>query len=195
MIETPWIAPERHAGRGFLLRRYSPGDGSILREATTSSYEHLRVFMPWATPRQSRDEAEALVHRFCAHYLLGKDFILGIFSRDEKTLLGGCGYHLREGALESESAEIGMWIRASEAGHGLGTRVLVTLLGWGFSEWPWKRLSWRCDTRNAASVRIAEKAGMTREGVLRSHMLSPTGERRDTACFAALRGEWGAPGA
>jgi RimJ/RimL family protein N-acetyltransferase len=82
-----------------------------------------------------------------------------------------------------------MWIRADEAGRGLGTDVLRALLRWGFGEWPWKRLAWRCDARNVASIRVAEKAGMRREGVLRSHMLTPARERRDTVCYALLRDE------
>ena len=68
-----------------------------------------------------------------------------------------------------------------------GTSVLQTLIDWGFTAWPWERPSWRCDSRNQASIRIAEKAGMQAEGVLRSHMFAPSGERRDTSCFAILR--------
>ena len=66
---------------------------------------------------------------------------------------------MREGALSCKCAEIGMVVRASEAGRGLGTRVLAAMLRGGFSEWPWLRLSWRCDDRNLASMRVAEKGG------------------------------------
>ena len=115
---------------------------------------------------------------------------MGIWSPDESRLLGGCGYHLREGPLELRNAEIGMWIRGDVAGHGLGTAALCALLRWGFSAWPWLRLSWRCSSANRASQRVAEKAGMQREGVLRSHAIDPDGSRRDTVCYAALREEW-----
>ena len=40
---------------------------------------------------------------------------------DEKRVLGGSGFHLREGPLADGAAEMGMWVRASEAGRGLGT--------------------------------------------------------------------------
>ena len=86
-----------------------------------------------------------------------------------------------------------MWVRASMAGRGLGGRFLHALLQWGFTEWPWLRLSWRCDTRNKASIRVAERAGLKREGTLRSHLIAPDGQRRDTACFAILRDEWTSP--
>jgi hypothetical protein len=63
-------------------------------------------------------------------------------------------------------------------------------LWWGFEEWPWVRLSWRCSSSNLASQRVAEKAGLQREGILRSHALDPDGSRRDTVCYAVLRDEW-----
>jgi RimJ/RimL family protein N-acetyltransferase len=156
-----------------------------------ASYEHLRTFMPWAKPRQPVEESERLCREFRGRYLLAQDFVLGVFAPDGRRLLGGCGYHLREGPLSLGNAEMGMWVRVEEAGRGLGTDVLRALLRWGFGEWPWKRLSWRCDARNVASIRVAEKARMLREGVLRGHMLSPSGERRDTVCFALLRDEAG----
>ena len=181
------VAPDRHDAGDFIVRSYLPGDGPRLQEAAVSSYEHLKTFMYWATPAQTVEEAEHLVRMFRGRYLLATDFTLAILAPDESELLGGCGYHLREGALASGNAEIGMWIRASRAAQGLGTKALGALLAWGFSEWPWRRLSWRCDTRNLASIRVAEKAGMEREGVARADRTAPDGSIRDTVCFSALR--------
>ncbi len=185
--------PERLVGAQFILRRYMPGDGERLSEAVNSSFDHLKTFMPWATPNQSVEVSERLVRDFSGRWLCGTDFVIGIWSADEKRLLGGCGYHLREGPIELANAEIGMWIRGERAHKGLGTEVLKTLLRWGFSDWPWLRLSWRCSGANRASQRVAEKAGMLREGILRSHAVDPDGARRDTWCFAALRDEWKDP--
>ena len=184
------VAPDAFRTDVFEIRSYRPGDGALLREATVSSYEHLRQFMPWATDSQTEEEAEHLARQFHGRYLLATDFVLAIFRPDGKELFGGCGYHLREGGLEARNAELGMWIRQSRAGQGLGTAALEALLAWGFTEWPWQRLSWRCDTNNTVSLHVAEKAGMRQEGVLKSHMLAPDGSRRDTACYALTRAEW-----
>jgi RimJ/RimL family protein N-acetyltransferase len=187
--------PDQHLEPGFLLRSYQPGDGPRLSEAVNASYEHLKTFMPWATPEQSVELAEQRCREFRGKWLAASDFLIGIWEQDESRLLGGCGYHLREGALELCNAEIGMWIRADAAGRGLGTAVLRALVRWGFSEWPWLRLSWRCSSANLASQRTAEKGGLQREGVLRSNALDPGGRRRDTCCYAILREEWAARGA
>ena len=191
MQPAPYIvAPDRHVAQGFVLRSYQRGDGPSLSEAVNSSYDHLKKFMPWAVPQQAIERSEQLCREFRGRWLLASDFAIGIWAPDESRLLGGCGYHLREGTLDVGNAEIGMWIRADAAGRGLGTAVLYEVLRWGFEEWPWVRLSWRCSGANAASQRVAEKAGLQREGVLRSHAVDPDGSRRDTVCYAMLREGW-----
>ena len=188
MDASLFVAPDSIAGDGITIRAYRPGDGLELRVAIVSSYEHLRPWMPWATPEDSVEAAEARCRRFAARYLLNEEFVLGIWDGDR--LAGGTGFHLRGAPLERRNAEIGMWIRGSYAGQGLGTRVLRVMLRWGFEDWGWERLSWHCDTRNLASARIAEKNGMTLEGTLRSNALDVEGNRRDTYVFALLRDEW-----
>ena len=188
MSTMPFLAPLEATIDGLLLRCYRPGDGAALQAATVSSYEHLRPWMPWATTEQTVEEAEALCRRFCASYLVNEDFVIGIWIDGE--LAGGSGFHLRDGSLANEQADIGMWVRASYAGQGLGTRALRAMLAWGFREWSWQRLTWQCDTRNIASARVAEKGGMRREALLRSSMLDINRRRSDRYLFALLRDEW-----
>ena len=185
-----YTAPEEHRTDRLLLRSWRPGDGPALSEAVNDSYAHLKTFMPWAVPHQDVQTSERLVRQFRGRWLLSQDFVVALFSPDGARVLGGCGFHLRHGPLSQEVAEIGMWIRADAAGQGLGTHALETLLRWGFSEWPWQRLVWKCDAENHASRRCAEKAGMVLEGVSRAAALkagAERAERRDTAWYAALR--------
>jgi RimJ/RimL family protein N-acetyltransferase len=188
MIKLPFFAPAELRADGFVIRAYRPGDGAALQAAVVASYEHLRPWMPWASPTQTLEQSEANSRRFAASYLLNQDYVLGVWIGDE--LAGGTGYHLRGGTVESGNAEIGMWIASARSGQGLGSRVLHALLGWGFGEWGWERLEWRCDTRNLASARVAEKNGLTREGTLRSDAFDVEGQRRDTHIYSILRGEW-----
>ncbi len=182
-----FVAPERLVEADFIVRGYLPGDGEPLVEALTASYDHLKTFMPWAKPDPSLAEMEQFARRARGNYLKSEDFVLGIFDAEEQRLLGGSGFHLRGDSLENRAAEIGMWIRAESAGQGLGTRVLRALVAWGFSDWPWERLAWRCDARNVASRRTAEKAGFELEGILRGERRQEDGSRVDTCCYAVLR--------
>lgn len=183
-----FIPPLEYHYDTFTLRAYRPGDGAALQRTVNASYEHLRQWMIWAKPNQSLEESEAICRRFAGQYHLNQGFTLGVWRGE--VLVGGTGYHLPKLGLEDGNAEIGMWIAADEASQGLGTRTLRVLLDWGFSAWPWQRLFWRCDTRNLASARTAQKAGMILEGTFRSDGIHVDGTRRDTHLFARLRTEY-----
>jgi ribosomal-protein-serine acetyltransferase len=186
----PFFAPERCATDRFVIRRYAPGDGAKHHEAVDSSFEHLKRFLPWAQSRTTAAESESLVRGLCAAYLNNENFSLGIFSPDQDRLLGGTGFHPGSMNISQRTAEIGMWIRQSEAGSGLGTHALRQMLAWGFSDWPWLRLAWQTSNANTPSQRVACKVGMPREAVLRHERYDPDGSRRDTFVYALTRDEW-----
>lgn len=58
-----------------------------------------------------------------------------------------------------------------------------------FDELGYRRLEWKCNTRNARSRRAAERFGFSYEGLFRQHMVVK-GESRDTAWFAIIDSEW-----
>lgn len=185
-----FIPPEIVKTDDYVVRSYLPGDGELLSKALNASYEHLSPWMPWAKPHTMVGDAERTARVFRARYLTNREFVLAILDSDQTQWLGSSGFHLREGSLDNRAAEIGMWIHAGYAGQGLGTRVLCTILAWGFSAWPWERLSWHCSARNQASRRTAEKARMTLEGTLRALHRLDDGSREDDLVFSALRAEW-----
>lgn len=187
---TPYLVPPERLEvpeHGLVIRGWLPGDGGALSEALNASYEHLRPWMPWVVPHQSVEQSERYCRECRGRWLQASDFALAIWDADEPRVLGGSGFHLREGK-GFHAAEIGMWIRADACGGGLGTAALAAIAAWGLSDWPFQRLSWRCSGDNIASQRTAERAGFTREGVLRAHALGVDGQSiRDTVCYAALR--------
>jgi len=189
-MDDYFFAPERFEADGFVLRSYRIGDGPLLNDAVRTSYDHLKHFMVWATPNPPLTESERFCRLSLAHYLIGDNFTLGIFSPKEDRLLGGTGFHLRERSFEHHIGEIGMWIRGDAAGKGLGTRALKAMLEWGFTAWPWRRLFWRCDVENIASARTAEKAGLQKEGTIRADIIDGQNGMHDTHFFGLMRDEW-----
>ena len=185
-----FTAPDVVRGEGLIIRPYTIGDADALCHASVGSYDHLRRFMPWANTDQTVEVTEAIIGQFRTNYTEGTDFVLGIWREADGEFMGGCGYHLREGPLEGACAEMGMWIAAAHARQGVGKRALALLIRWGFTEWPWLRLSWRCNSDNSGSVGCAEANGMILEGTLRGQYEPVRGGRRDTLCYGLLREDW-----
>ena len=83
-------------------------------------------------------------------------------------------------------AEIGYWVRADARDRGVASRALVLVSGWGLGRY--RRLQLHADVENFASQRVAEKAGFTREGVLRA-WIEQNGSQRDHVLYSLLRGD------
>ena len=67
--------------------------------------------------------------------------------------------------------------------------ALLALSRWGFEELGLGRVELVTDPDNIASQRVAEKAGFTREGILRSILVNRDGSRRDGVMFSLLPDE------
>ena len=65
------------------------------------------------------------------------------------------------------SAEIGYWLRSDLSGRGLMTEAAAALLEHSFAELEIHRLELRAGVENHGSLRIAEKLGFRRGGILR----------------------------
>jgi RimJ/RimL family protein N-acetyltransferase len=93
--------------------------------------------------------------------------------------------------LNEGVAEVGYWVAATVRGRGVATAALGLIARWAFAAAPeLARLQLRADVTNAASNRVAAKAGFTREGVLRSQRFNARlGRRVDFAIWSLLRAE------
>jgi RimJ/RimL family protein N-acetyltransferase len=190
---TTFFAPDHFVTPRFILRTYRAGDGEKLADAINSSHDHLSPFLAWGREEHTVEATENRARQNAAKYLKNEDFAIAILAPDESELWGGTGFHLWEGPIHFGNAEISMWIRASQAGKGLGTAVLNAMIEWGFTEWNWTRLAWRNDVANTASQRTAERAGMTFEGILREFFPNPNpegGAKSDSMYYAILKSEW-----
>jgi RimJ/RimL family protein N-acetyltransferase len=101
-------------------------------------------------------------------------------------VLGSIGLRWNE---ERDVAEVGYWLRADARGSGAMTRALTLVTPLAFAQGA-ARVQLRADVENAASRRVAERAGFTEEGVLRSARWSPRlGRRQDWVMYSVLPGD------
>jgi RimJ/RimL family protein N-acetyltransferase len=81
---------------------------------------------------------------------------------------------------------VGYWCAARHRGHGWTARALGLLATHAFDALDIERLQLVAEPGNAASQRVAAKAGFVREGLLRSYIRHPDGRRADAVVFSLL---------
>lgn len=92
-----------------------------------------------------------------------------IFHKKNSNLLGGITIgNIRYGA--SQSAQIGYWMGARHAGNGFMQDAIGALLEHAFNGMRLHRIEAACIPTNTRSMHVLEKAGFTREGLLRSYL-------------------------
>src|SRR3954468_11977059 len=88
-----------------------------------------------------------------------------VFHRDDRFL----GVALAFGIDRAEGeAELGYMVAPDARGRGVATAMLRALSEWAFAEAGVQRARLVIDVDNPASLRVAERAGYVREGVMRS---------------------------
>lgn len=103
--------------------------------------------------------------------------------RDDGQIIGGASVYDIERAWSR--ASVGYWVAAHARRRGVATHAVLLLARWAFHDLGIKRLQLTCGPDNHASQRVAERAGFTREALLRSH-IPFKGGRRDTVVFSLL---------
>ena len=102
-------------------------------------------------------------------------------------LLGSIDLRVNPG--DAAIGELGYMVGAHARGRGVAAQAVGILTAWGFDELGIERMEILVDPRNEPSVRVAEAAGYTREGVLRGVRPSRSGGRLDLAMYARLRAD------
>ncbi|MGW7378683.1 GNAT family N-acetyltransferase [Streptomyces sp. NPDC054794] len=116
-------------------------------------------------------------------------FTFGLFL-PEGELAGMLGITMRALGV----GEIGFWATKEHRGHGYVTEATLAVARWAFTGLSIDRVEWRAEVGNLASRAVAERAGFTIEGTLRS-ATNNKGVRRDCWVGSLLPSDLGLPSA
>jgi ribosomal-protein-serine acetyltransferase len=182
--------PDLPGTDSLIFRAARPGDGDKLCAAVSASHQDLRLWMPWAQQETDVEQSEATARRMHADFLARKDLPVLIFEREaeggEGRVLGGTGLHRIDWTVPR--FEIGYWRRSGHAGRGIAAAAVEAMTRLAFDHLQAQRVEIRMDSRNHASVRVAERAGYSFEGLLRQDSRAPDGSVRSTRVYARVRG-------
>jgi len=169
----------------LLLREFAEDDA-----AEANLYEADPAVVSYA-PHGVRSLADTLTYiqdlRAEAQTKPRRLFDLAIVRNDDSWLIGRCGLKLSD----AEQSEAALWyVLARDAwGQGYAVEAAQAVLAFGFEELRLHRIFVDIDPRNSASLRVAEKLGLRREG----HFVETTwtkGEWTDTVVYALLDREY-----
>ena len=169
------------------------GDGVKLRWLTTDDVPDLGAIFSDADvvrfmslPQLTSEDA---TRRFLAQihngFRAGTLYQWGI--ELEQRIVGTCT--LAEIDRTNRRAEVGFALAREFWGRGLMLRAVPAMIQFAFERLDLHRIEADADPRNAASLRVLERLGFQREGLLRERYIQ-LGEVQDAMVFGLLRREW-----
>ena len=119
----------------------------------------------------------------------GNSYAFIVFDKLTQSFVGCTRFY--DIQLKYQSTQLGYtWYKTSVWGSGLNTHCKYLLLQLAFEQLGFERVEFRADNDNKRSIAAMQKIGCTIEGILRSHLPKPNGERRDSIVLSILKKEW-----
>jgi RimJ/RimL family protein N-acetyltransferase len=183
----PGLPPERVAAGPLVLRRTRLEDAVPIAAVVAASLDHLRPWMPWATP-EAADYRTQLVRIAEADemWAAGTGFIYVMIAGEnpperpregatgqDGEVVGTIGLHRRAG---DDAVEIGYWIAAARTRRGYATAAARALTSVGAALPGIRQVEIHCDEANLASAAIPRKLGYRLDRV-EPHVREAPGER------------------
>jgi ribosomal-protein-serine acetyltransferase len=133
-----------------------------LWEAVEASLSELRPWMAWAID-DSYEQNRDFLKMTESMWQNGDGWTFTIFV--DGTAAGTLGLSGYEPLISC--AELGYWIRTDLSGRGLMTEAAAAVVDFGFDDLRLHRIELHAGLSNLGSIRVAEKLGFRRAGVLR----------------------------
>ena len=153
--------------------------------AVFSDREMMRY---WSSPAmEARAEAEALLARIDRQFAEKSGFQWGVERKEDKRLLGTCTiFHIH---AKNRCGELGYALKSEHWKKGYMGEALNGLLDYAFGPMNLRRLEADVDPRNSSSLRILDRLGFKREGLLRERW-DVEGDIQDSIFLGLLNREW-----
>lgn len=176
-------------GERVILRKYEIGFAPLLFEAASESKGgEFSRWMPWCHENYAIEESETFIESLAEKWRSGEVFGFAIFDAKTNEFLGGTG--LNQPNANHKFYNLGYWVRTSRQNRGVSSEATRLLAKAAFEDLPINRIEILMAVENVPSRKAAEKAGATREGVLRKRLIIGGGIH-DAAMFSFVREDFG----
>jgi len=168
----------------LILRKITPEVSAYLYENLPEN--EFMEFMGISTPERLKKEqgrqaqGRAMFNRSSLHFLL--------VDRASGKTIGDCGYHTWY--TDHYRAEVGYGLSEDKyKKQGFMYEALIPILEYGFNEMGLLRIEAMASPVNIASVRLLEKCGFIKEGLLRKNYFE-NGRMTDSVLYSLLKLEF-----
>ena len=177
-----FAAPVTIQTRRLTLRRFTAEDAKEIFDAYAQDPEVTR-FLVWQ-PHQQLDDTRAFLDRCDRVWAERTAYPWAITLRDDGRIVGSIEARPDGG----HRVEIGYALARGAWGKGYAAEAARAVVDLALTAPSIHRVWAFVDTANAASARVLEKAGLSREGVLRKwYVPSGFGVPRDAWCYAIVK--------
>lgn len=119
----------------------------------------------------------------------GTEYAFIVFDKKKKQYAGCTRFY--DIQIPNRSLQMGYtWYGKDFQGTGLNMHCKLLLLQLAFEEFDMLRVEFRADNNNTRSIAAMKSIGCVEEGVLRSHLATSAGTRRDSIVLSILQTEW-----
>ena len=150
-------------GTGVAIVPVTLGHAGMLAALVRHDREHLNAWLPLVATLATPEAARAHLERARVRAQEGEVFEWHLFAGD--TLCGSV--RLKDIDHDDRKAGIGYFLGGEYTGKGIITAALQAVLAWSFGPLGLNRIELRCASNNVPSMRVAERLGFVREGLLR----------------------------
>ncbi len=168
-----------------ILRSPSMADYAAWSELRGASRAFLAPWEPvWPIDDLTKPAFRRRLRRYQREMQEATGYPFLVFRTEDLALVGGLTLsHIVRGV--TQSCSLGYWMGERHAGRGLMTAAVKAVIPFVFDTLRLHRLEAACLPHNAASIRLLEKAGFTREGYARRY-LNIDGRWQDHLLFAIV---------
>lgn len=151
------------------LRPFHFADSRELYVAIRESLADLKPWMSWAHDSYSQAEASDYIAITRAHWGDGTIYSFAITDAKSGMLLGACSLsHIHPIYFH---CNLGYWVRTSQRGRGIAGHAAKLAASFAFKNINLVRVEVVIAVGNTASLKVAEKIGVHREGILRNRII------------------------
>ena len=155
---------------------------AVVMDSVNASLGELG-FIAWGQVAFTAATAERFCRRNAERVAAGECLIYFAFDRGTGAFVGNLDLHSFE--FDVPRCQIGYVADSRQAGRGLMHEAGSALLQLAFGLGVMRIEAW-CDARNHRSIRLAERLGMKREGLMRAYERDEAGELCDQVVLSRL---------